>query len=267
MTASITIESVLHRPAGIEVVEAPQELDSMHPLHPSAELIIAENRQTIVDIKNGRDPRLMVWARPCSLDDSMQPDGTPSALAFAYKIFELSKKPEIAKALFVGTGMYAVKPRTGGTGKDDFAGLDQRDLVTAHALITAGANMGVPLRMEVMTKEHLARYDDRMTALQVGARDIGSTMLRRTLSATNTPVFCKNADSGDLSPGYRAISTIATGHSGVEVTLPDGRTARYTDRTPGNPNALLSYRGGDDVKTPEAYASRVQEVSRQNVPF
>jgi phospho-2-dehydro-3-deoxyheptonate aldolase len=256
-----------HLPAQLELVETPLELEAMHPLDPNAELLIAQHRQTVIDIREGRDPRLMVWARPCSLDDSVQPDGTPSALAFTNRIARLRDNPVIAKALFVGTGMYPVKPRTGGTGKDDFAGLDQRNLVKAHELVTAGANMGVPLRTEVMTKEHIARYGSRVTVLQVGARDVGSTMLRRSLSATDIPVVCKNADSGNLDPAYRAMSTISTGHSGVEVTLPDGRTARYADRTAGNPHVIFGYRGGDDAMTPAAYERKVKEVAQRGLPY
>lgn len=261
------MEHTLGLPAGLELVETPQELNDRRPLDPDAELIIGEHRQTVVDITNGKDPRLMVWARPCSLDDSVQPNGTPSALEFADRIRELGEKPAVKKALFVGTGTYFAKPRTGGKGADDYAGLDQRNLVKAHELVTAAANTGVPLRAEVMTKEHIARYGDKMTVLQVGARDVGSTMLRRSLSATNISVFCKNAESGSFTPAYNAMSAISTGHTGVEITLPDGRTARYKGKSPGNPNVLLSYRGGDDAKTPEAFEARVRDLAKRGDPY
>lgn len=251
-------------PDEYERAETPRQLYEEHPLDPDTEIVIADFRQTTNNIRKGLDPRLDVAIRPCSLDDSIQPDGTFSYLKFLERVQTLRGNPIIAQYLFLGSGIYPAKPRTDET---DFRGLEQRDLVTAHDLVVTGANMQVPLRSEAMSKDHIARYGDCLTSIQVGARDVGSTLLRHTLSCYDIPTYCKNADSGKVGPALKAMKTIAAPHVGAEILLPDGTVGRRRGASLGNQNVGLIYRGGDDVITPEQYQAKVIEVSNLGIPY
>ncbi|HSX16523.1 MAG TPA: hypothetical protein VLH86_00275 [Patescibacteria group bacterium] len=241
-----------------EPLPSPLELAQAHPLEPGAAEIIHNTRREIIDVMEGRDPRMLVVVGPCSLDDSRQPDGEYSAVHFAEQLQELSQDPDIRDNLLVVMRCPPPKPRT----KLGKRGLEQGSIETAHEILTAIANKGVPLASEVMLARHLAQYGPLLSVVWTGARNGEDVNIRHTLSAyPDMPVFCKNAGSGDFAMATDAAQTINEPHANVEVMLPDGRMGSLP-LSPGNAHTGVIYRGGKDATTPEAYEKQLLAIAK-----
>jgi 3-deoxy-7-phosphoheptulonate synthase len=243
---------------GAVPLPSPLELEQMHPLEPGAADIIRDVRGEVIDIMDGRDHRMLVVVGPCSLDDSRQPNGEYSAVTFAKQLQELQAQPGIAENLLLVMRCPPPKPRT------DLGqrGLEQRSIETSHKILTAIANLGVPLASEVMLARHMAEYGPLMSLVWTGARNGEDTNLRHTLSAyPEIPVWCKNAGSGDFGMATGAVTTIAASHDGVEIMLPNGQLATLQQPSPGNPHVGILYRGGKDATTPDLYESRLESLA------
>lgn len=240
----------------------PAELDAMHPLLPGTADRVAAQQQQVCDILAGRDPRLLIMLGPCSMDDSML-QGQYTNEMVAGQIEALQAEPEVAANALLVMRSSDDKPRS----DLGMRGLAQLDVVTSHDITTRIANNGVPFAGEVMRPEGIARKTGRQVLTWVGARNIGDTHIRHTLSAyPDLPVLCKNDGSGDITPALQARKTIAAPHQNVDVMLSDGRMG-VVARSAGNPNTALLWRGGSKYKTPATYIERLQEVADTNEPY
>jgi 3-deoxy-7-phosphoheptulonate synthase len=226
----------------------PAELDAMHPLLPGTAEQVADHQRQVCDILAGRDPRLLIMLGPCSMDDSIV-GGRYANEIVAEQIRELQQEPEAADNTLLLMRDPDDKPRS----DLGMRGLAQLDVVTAHDITTRIANMGVPYAAEVMRPEGVARKAGRKVLAWVGARNIGDTHIRHTLSAyPNLPVLCKNDGEGNITPAQQAMKTIAAPHENVDVMLSDGRMG-VVPRSSGNPNTALLWRGGSKYKTAATY--------------
>ncbi len=241
---------------------SPAELDAMHPLLPDTAERVAAQQQEVCDILAGRDPRLIIMLGPCSMDNSMI-NGRYANEIVAEQIQELQEEPEVADGALLLMRDSDDKPRT----DVGMRGLAQLDIVTAHDITTRIANMGLPFAGEVMRPEGIARKAGRQVLAWVGARNIGDTHIRHTLSAyPNLPVLCKNDGDGNITPALQAMRTIAAPHENADVMLSDGRMG-IVPKTPGNPNTALLWRGGSAYKTPETYVEGLQRTAAAGVPY
>jgi 3-deoxy-7-phosphoheptulonate synthase len=241
----------------------PAQLTEDHPLTDEAERMIADARQQIIDVLEGRDKRMIVIVGPCSEDDSVQSDGTPSVVRYASELKKLAGEPDIKEKLLLIMRCPPAKPRS----DLGLAGLEQKDVVVAHRLLTDIANLGLPLAIEVMEPEHIARYGRLICLPWVGARNNRDTMLRHALSAySDFPILIKNDERGDLKPALQAIDTIGEGHDNARITLPDGRTG-YVGRTAGSSHTGLIWRGGTEYMSAEKFEEGLQKVAKTKRPY
>jgi 3-deoxy-7-phosphoheptulonate synthase len=240
----------------------PAELAASHPLTTAAANMIANTRQSIIDVFNGEDSRLIAIVGPCSEDDSVQPDGVPSVLAFAQALKTLSEEPAIKHSLLVIMRCPPAKPRSDlGT-----RGLEQHDLPEAHRLLTEIANLSMPLAFEVMNDKHIARYGDLASLAWIGART-QDTMLRHSLSLyPELPVLCKNGEAGSLDTALASIKTIASSHINPEIITPDGRIA-HVKLSPGNPNTGIIWRGGSSYQSPDGFELGLTQTAATGRPY
>jgi 3-deoxy-7-phosphoheptulonate synthase len=246
----------------ISIAPTPAELTAASPLTAEASKLIQDTRQAVIDILQGHDTRTIVIAGPCSQDDSVQPDGTPSVVQFARRLRDLAGTDEIKRKLLVIMRCPPAKPRTDlGT-----RGLEQHDLRAAHRLLTDIVNAGVPVALEVMNDKHIARYGDLASLVWIGART-QDTMLRHTLSLfPQLPVLCKNGETGDLGPPLASIKTIAASHANPEIVLPDGRIA-HVAQSPGNPNTGIIWRGGTSYQSAEGFERGLAATADTGQPY
>jgi 3-deoxy-7-phosphoheptulonate synthase len=249
--------------AKITPLPTPADLLQAHPLAADSAAAIVQHRHEIIDILAGKDARMLLIIGPCSEDDSTQPDGTPSVVHFARELHHIANDPQIAKHLKVVMRCPPAKPRS----DVGLAGLEQKDITRAHELLTAVAELGVPLAIEVMGGEHLARYGHLLSMAWVGARNNKDTKLRHALSAYGAlPVLCKNGEHGELKPALQAITTINQSHANASIILPDDRTA-YVAQTSGNPHTGIIWRGGSEYMSPERFEQGVSETAATELPY
>ncbi len=249
--------------AGIETMPTPHELQQEYPLVRGVATTIAQTRREIIDIFAGRDRRTLAVVGPCSLDDTRLADGTPSVLRFAEELAEIRRIPEIEDNLLVIMRSPPSKPRT----DLGWTGLEEERPEAARDLLSQIVNNYLPLGIEVMEREQLARYGDLLSLGWVGARNNKDTGLRRTLSAyAELPILCKNDDHGDINAARLALRTIAEPQKHVRVTLPDGQTGKLKESA-GNPNGAILWRGGSNYSTSDLFETGVQEVIATGLPY
>jgi 3-deoxy-7-phosphoheptulonate synthase len=248
--------------SNIRILETPEELERLHPLGAQALQMVKDTRIITRAIMDGSDPRILAIVGPCSADESRSNDGTFLNVDFAERLKVVAEQPIVKDNLVVVMRCPPAKPRSN-TGR---AGLEQGNLVTAHEILTGIGNTGMPLTMEIMNKEHVARYGGMLSMGWIGARDNTATKFRQTLSGSNLPVFCKNGVTGELGTALDAVKTINAEHDNVELILPDGRLAEISHTT-GNQATGLVWRGGTDFLSPDAFAKGVADTAEIGQPY
>lgn len=251
------------RSEDIQPLCTPEWLDTLHPLDDQTERNIQETRDAVISILRGYDSRMIAVVGPCSMDDSRLADGTPSVLQFAERLDEIRKTPVVEDNLLTIMRIPPAKPRT----DVGWAGLDETDPEESHWLMSEIAGMGMPVAMEIMDRDQLARYGGLLSLGWVGARNNKDTLLRRTLSAfPELPLFCKNDDHGDVDAAVLALETIATRQSNVRITMPDGTTGLLR-QSRGNRNAGLLWRGGSDNPNPAGFSAGLNDTASRGMPY
>jgi 3-deoxy-7-phosphoheptulonate synthase len=247
----------------VSPLPTPAELAALHPLFETAATAVVQHRREVIDILEGRDPRMLLIIGPCSEDDSLQADGTPSVVRFANELRLLMEDPAISEQLKIVMRCPPAKPRS----DVGLAGLEQKDILAAHRLLTDIVNLRIALAIEVMGSEHLARYGSLLSLAWVGARNNKDTKLRQALSAYGElPVLCKNGEQGELKPALQAIKTINQSHTNASIILPDDRTA-YVTQTTGNQHTGIIWRGGSEYLSPERFVDGVRQTAQTNLPY
>ena len=87
-----------------DVLTTPEALKNAIPLTESAERSVIEGRQTIQNILDGKDPRLLVVVGPCSIHD------VEAALDYARRLRTLAD--QVSDSLYIVMRVYFEKPRT-----------------------------------------------------------------------------------------------------------------------------------------------------------
>lgn len=227
-------------PHDLGTVPTPLELQQQFALTAAGQAAVLAHRKELTDIMHTPNSRMLVVVGPCSLDADMI-DGQFAAKVFADQLFEASEKHGLEEELKLVLRMPPTKPRTA----NGWSGLEQTDMPKAAQILTDLANDGRPLAMEVMEERHFARFGDRLSLGWVGARNVGNTLLRHTVSAhPELPTFFKNSMEEDvrssLLTAHDASMTAAGSHP-VEVMSADGSLVKVM--SPGNPNTGIIFRG------------------------
>lgn len=244
-------------------VVTPHELWSEFPLTPEASQQVLMDRADVINILLGEDPRLLAVVGPCSLDGNRLADGQYAAIRMAEMIQELAEHPDIAPFIKLVMRAPVAKPRS------DLgpAGLEQTDIRLSRSLLAAIVNGGVPMSMEILDRSHLARYGDLLTLGWLGARDVGRTRLRHTLSAyPDLSVLCKNTTDGDVTAAVQAAKTINHPHHNVEITMGNGTEGQLA-MSPGNPHTGLIYRGGKQDMSPQGFRNGLTRIAMTGLPY
>lgn len=203
---------------------------------------IASHRQTIRNILNGEDPRLLIITGPCSLHDPK------SALEYGHKLAELAER--MADRAFIVMRAYVEKPRTtvGWKGMLYDPHLDgSHDMATGlnvsrHLLLDL-AKLGLPLATELLHPMAGDYLGDLLSWAAIGARTTESQIHREMVSGLPMPVGFKNGTDGSIDVACDAMGSAAHPHSHMGMDE-HGRAALL--QTAGNPDTHLVLRGGHD---------------------
>ncbi len=225
----------------MSLLPAPLQVCSELPMSVASVARIAEHRQTVMDIIDGRDRRLMVIVGPCSIHDPA------AALEYASKLKKLSD--EVSDQIFVIMRAYFEKPRTtiGWKGliyDPDINGSYniERGIFMARRLLLKIVDLGLPVATEVLDPILVQYIADTVSWAAIGARTTESQTHRQLASGLSMPVGFKNATDGSIQIAIDAIKAARSRHSFIGV-LEDGHVGVF--RTKGNPHVHVVLRGGN----------------------
>ncbi len=222
------------------LLPTPREVVSAFPLSEKAGETVRNARQTIQNILNRKDSRLLVIVGPCSIHD------LGAAREYAKKLRELVD--EVGDTLFLVMRVYFEKPRTtiGWKGfindphLDDSFRIDE-GLYQAREFLLELAELGIPGGTETLdpiTPQYLC---DLISWSAIGARTTESQTHREIASGLSTPVGFKNGTDGSIEVAINALRSVQHTHHFLGITQ-DGRCAVF--HTKGNKSAHLVLRGG-----------------------
>ncbi len=223
-----------------QILITPNELKNKLPLSHQARQFIQQSRQTIANIINKQDPRLLVVCGPCSIHD------VEAAKEYAKKLKALSKQVE--DRLYLVMRVYFEKPRTtvGWKGLINDPHLDgsfdiEYGLHTARSLLVELAEMDIPLATEALDPISPQYLADTFSWSAIGARTTESQTHREMASGLSMPIGFKNGTDGSLSTAINAMQAASSSHRFMGINR-EGQVALLT--TQGNPDGHVILRGG-----------------------
>jgi len=236
---------------------APSEILRRLPVSDDVNEHVARSRQTIVDILEGRDERLMFVVGPCSIHDD------EAALEYAGRLSELAK--QVSDRLFVVMRVYFEKPRTtiGWKGLIYDPHLDgSSDIATglykARQLMIRVSEMGLPIATEFLDPFVPQYISGLVSWAAIGARTTESQTHRQMASGLSMPVGFKNGTDGETQTAVDGVLATRYPHTFLGMDY-DGNTCVV--QTLGNPAGHIVLRGG---RTGPNYAPEfIEKACRQ----
>lgn len=238
-----------------QMLITPNEIKTRYPLTHELEQKIALSRQTVVDILERKDHRLLIVCGPCSIHDPV------AALDYAKKLKKLSD--ELSEHLFIIMRVYFEKPRTtvGWKGMINDPHMDssfdiEHGLKKARKLLLDITEIGLPIATEALDPNTPQYIGDLISWSAIGARTTESQTHREMASGLSMPVGFKNGTDGSLDVAINAMKSASMPHRFVGINQQGQVTVL---QTLGNPNGHVILRGGktpnydkDNVKCCEA---------------
>jgi 3-deoxy-7-phosphoheptulonate synthase len=210
------------------------------PISERASNVVVNARTAIARAIEGRDPRLVVVAGPCSIHDSK------AALEYANRLQRLSER--YADHLIVVMRSYFEKPRTtvGWKGFINDPDLDEsfhinKGLRLARRLLLEVNDLGLPTGSEFLDTQIPQHIADLTSWVAIGARTAESQVHRELASGLSMPVGFKNSTDGSTQIAVDAVLTARSPHWFPSVTK-QGVSAIF--QTVGNDACHVILRGG-----------------------
>ena len=234
----------------------PEHLIRFFPIRGTpVEQLIGSTRQSIRDIMQGRDDRLLVVIGPCSIHDPV------AALDYARRLKPL--REQYKDTLEIVMRVYFEKPRTtvGWKGLINDPALDgsfdiNRGLRLARGLLRDINALGLPAGCEYLDTISPQYISDLVAWGAIGARTTESQVHRELASGLSCPVGFKNGTDGNVKIAVDAVGAASHPHHFLAVTK-EGRSAIAA--TAGNPDCHVILRGG---KAPNYDAASIEAASR-----
>ena len=219
----------------------PEHLIRFFPIRGTAiESLISETRQSIRNIMQGRDDRLLVIIGPCSIHDPA------AALEYARCLKPLREKYK--GTLEVVMRVYFEKPRTtvGWKGLINDPYLDgsyriDEGLRIARQLLIDINRLGMPAGSEFLDVISPQYIGDLIAWGAIGARTTESQVHRELASGLSAPIGFKNGTDGNIRIATDAIQAAARPHHFLSVHK-NGQVAIV--ETKGNTDCHVILRGG-----------------------
>ncbi len=226
--------------ASFDAMPSPREMHERIPLPDEGAQFVASARATMCRILDRSDPRLLLFAGPCSIHDPI------AGLDYARRLRALAA--EVADTFYVVMRVYFEKPRTV-TGWKGFINDPRMDdsfhieegMQRARHFLADLAVMGVPAATEALDPASPQYLGDLISWYAIGARTSESQTHREMASGLSAPVGFKNATDGDIGVAINAIRSAREPHSFLGITH-EGAPAIV--RTRGNRYGHIVLRGG-----------------------
>src|SRR5215204_1687069 len=225
------------------------------PVSERASNVVVNARTAIAGAIEGRDPRLVVVAGPCSIHDAK------AALEYANRLQRLAAR--YADHLIVVMRSYFEKPRTtiGWKGFINDPDLDEsfhinKGLRLARQLLLDVNHMGLPTGSEFLDTQIPQHIADLTSWVAIGARTTESQVHRELASGLSMPVGFKNGTDGATKTAVDAVLSARSPHLFPSVTK-QGVSAIF--QTTGNDTCHVILRGGSRTG-PNYDAASVQDA-------
>lgn len=217
---------------------------------------VARGRQTIRDILDGKDKRLLMIVGPCSIHDPK------AALEYAQRLKILAKKVE--DRFFLVMRVYFEKPRTtvGWKGLINDPLMDgsfhiEKGIETARRLLLGITQYDMPTATEALDPVMPQYLSDLICWHAIGARTIESQTHREMASGLSTPVGFKNGTDGNLQTAVDAMRSALMPHHFLGMDI-QGRISVY--QTKGNSYSHVVLRGGKKPNYDSASVKRCAQM-------
>ncbi len=224
-----------------EILISPADIKTALPLSDSAKKVVTEGRETVRNILEGKDHRLIVVVGPCSIHD------VEAAKDYANRLKALAE--ELSDTLFIVMRVYFEKPRTtvGWKGLINDPYLDdsfkiQEGLQIGRKLLLDISEMGLPTATEALDPISPQYVQDLISWSAIGARTTESQTHREMASGLSSAVGFKNGTDGGLTVAINALESVSSPHRFLGINM-DGQVA--ITHTKGNPYGHVVLRGGN----------------------
>lgn len=225
----------------LEVLITPEELKKDLPMSDAARHSVIQGRETIRNILDRKDPRLIVVVGPCSIHD------VKAAKEYGNKLKKLAE--EVQDTLYLVMRVYFEKPRTtvGWKGLINDPHLNdtfeiEEGLHIGRRLLLDLAEMGLPTATEALDPISPQYLQDLISWSAIGARTTESQTHREMSSGLSSAVGFKNGTDGSLDVAINALHSVARPHSFLGINA-QGKVAIIN--TTGNPYSHIVLRGGN----------------------
>jgi len=210
------------------------------PLSERASNVVSNARAVVTAALEGRDPRLVIIAGPCSIHDPS------AALDYAERLSRVAAP--YADHLIVLMRTYFEKPRTsvGWKGLINDPDLDEsyhinKGLRLARKLLLDINDSGLPTASEFLDTQIPQHIADLTSWVAIGARTTESQVHRELASGLSMPVGFKNGTDGNVKTAIDAVLAARSRHWFPSVTK-QGVSAIF--QTAGNDSCHVILRGG-----------------------
>tara|TARA_B100000446_G_scaffold1413_2_gene1426 strand:- start:6360 stop:7430 length:1071 start_codon:yes stop_codon:yes gene_type:complete len=224
-----------------EILISPADIKTALPLSDSAKKVVTEGRETVRNILEGKDHRLIVVVGPCSIHD------VEAAKDYATRLKTLAE--ELSDTLFIVMRVYFEKPRTtvGWKGLINDPYLDdsfkiQEGLQIGRKLLLDISEMGLPTATEALDPISPQYVQDLISWSAIGARTTESQTHREMASGLSSAVGFKNGTDGGLTVAINALESVSSPHRFLGINM-NGQVA--ITHTKGNPYGHVVLRGGN----------------------
>ena len=223
-----------------DVLITPEQLKQSLPMSDTVRDTVAQSREVIQNILNGKDHRLFVVVGPCSIHDP------EAAMEYAHRLSALAE--ELSDTLYIVMRIYFEKPRTtvGWKGlindphlNDTFKILE--GLQTGRKLLLDVLEMGMPTSTEALDPISPQYLQDLISWSAIGARTTESQTHREMASGLSSAVGFKNGTDGGLTVAVNALNSVANPHRFLGINS-QGQVSVFTTR--GNSYGHIVLRGG-----------------------
>lgn len=248
----------------LERLITPQEFKAKLPISESVTAHVEQSRQTLRNILDRTDKRLVVVVGPCSVHD------TKAALEYAQRLKGLAAK--VQDQLFVVMRVYFEKPRTtvGWKGLINDPYLDgsfqiEKGMSIGRELMLKINELGLPIANEALDPISPQYMQDLISWSAIGARTTESQTHREMASGLSVPIGFKNGTDGSLGVAINALQSVSRGHSFLGI---DAKGKVSIVHSSGNQYSHIVLRGGGGKPNYDSVNVRLteRELRANNLP-
>ncbi len=238
----------------IDKIKTPLEIKDNQPVSLDNENKISSWRETISNIINGKDKRLLVVVGPCSIHDY------ELAITYAKHLKKIAQKYN--DRIFVVMRVYFEKPRTtiGWKGLINDPYLDNSCKINeginiARQILLDIVEIGLPVGCEFLDVFLPQYYADLVSWGAIGARTTESQLHRQLASGLSMPIGFKNGTGGSIDIAGDALICARNSHVFLGINN-EGKASLIT--TKGNNNVHIILRGSKN--SPNYYPEKISET-------